>query len=171
MTSAELALQLYFLLQSGGLVKLLLLSDLYYCCLMTLEWPLWSVGLFFSHRAICRRLYPLAIHFVHQNMLNRYFKDDSKQMLMIKKKKSYNVVWTCQSLMLDPQISFQWQNKLTITDILRYETKMLGKKNPRINSPDFRGKENRGTLSVYRVVICSSLRRLVHGDYFLLFRI
>lgn len=45
------------------------------------------------------------------------------------------------------------------------------KKTPRINSPDFRGKENRGTLSVYRVVICSSLRRRVHGDNFLLFRI
>lgn len=130
MSSAELALQLYFLLQSGGLVKLLLLSDLYYCCLMTLEWPLWSVGLFFSPRAICRRLCPLAIHFIHQNMLNRYFKDDSKQMLMIKKKKSYNVVCTCQSLMLDPKILFQWQNKLTINEILCYETKMLEKKTP-----------------------------------------
>lgn len=49
--------------------------------------------------------------------------------------------------------------------------KCLEKNPPRINSPDFRGKENRGTLSVYRVVICSSLRRRVHGDYFLLFRI
>lgn len=49
--------------------------------------------------------------------------------------------------------------------------KCLEKKPPRINSPDFRGKENRGTLSVYRVVICSSLRGRVHGDYFLLFRI
>lgn len=131
MSSAELALQLYFLLQSGGLVKLLLLSDLYHCCLMTLEWPLWSVGLFFSPRAICRRFCPLAIHFVHQNMTNRYFKDDSKQMLMIiKKKKSYHVLCTCQSLMLDPQILFQWQNKLTINEILCYETKMLGKKQP-----------------------------------------
>lgn len=90
-----------FCFRVEGLVKLLLLSDLYYCCLMTLEWPLWSVGLFFSPRAICRRLWPLAIHFVHQNMLNRYFKDDLKQMLMIKKKKSYNVVCTWQSLMLD----------------------------------------------------------------------
>lgn len=48
--------------------------------------------------------------------------------------------------------------------------KCLEKKPPRINNPDFRGKENRGTLSVYRVVICSSLRGRVHGDYFLLFK-
>lgn len=160
-----------FCFRVEGLVKLLLLSDLYYCCLMILEWPLWSVGLFFSPRAICRRLCPLAIHFFHQNMLYRYFKDDPKQMLMIKKKKSYYVLCTCQSLMLDPKILFQWQNKWTINEILCYETKMLEKKNPRINSPHFRGKENRGTLSVYRVVICSSLRRRVHDDNFLLFRI
>lgn len=130
MSSAELALQLYFLLQSGRVSKVTSIIWLILLLLMTLEWPLWSVGLFFSPRAICRRLCPLAIHFFHQNMLYRYFKDDSKQMLMIKKKKSYYVLCTCQSLMLDPKILFQWQNKWTINEILCYETKMLEKKTP-----------------------------------------
>lgn len=48
---------------------------------------------------------------------------------------------------------------------------MFGKKILRINSFDFWGKENCGILLVYCVVICSSLRRCVYGDYFLLFRI
>lgn len=48
---------------------------------------------------------------------------------------------------------------------------MFGKKILRINSFYIWGKENCGILFVYCVVICSSLRRCVYGDNFLLFRI